>query len=525
MKHVILEQTIEIAISDTGSAFSLQQRFSDLYFDHIVPALADAFDSCDVGGSVICIDQIVVDLGTISERDLYREESIKNLLTIIARQVIDQLPDKEGETPPGATKRVLTVHEFDNWLLYVKNGFVTWNTNPQTATWEHSILQSIATQQKSVDAVRQLIRTNEHALSRIVFQHSDAFRIHLVEALTGENQAQLKVLIEELRDVVIRLAEKSENLIHVTPDFFPLWKKIFQLVATQPEKQWTPQDIILNTFLEIAPAALLAEMATQNVSIEIVNASSIGKLLIEAIKNRRLPMQEPESASSSENPKSSNPEEALIASSIAVADIPSLSSATAPDEPLSESQPGSELSDTSKVVDAVLESEGLFVKNAGLVLLHPFISSFFAFSSVAVDGKFIDKSNRNKAVRLLQYLATGDAPVHEHEMVMAKIFCGVSLPHAIDLSVPLDEEAKRRSDELLREVIRHWSILKDTSPDGLRESFLQRAGKYYKSGNRHILHIENSSIDILLDHLPWGLSAVKLPWMKFLLNIEWRPHS
>jgi hypothetical protein len=65
-------------------------------------------------------------------------------------------------------------------------------------------------------------------------------------------------------------------------------------------------------------------------------------------------------------------------------------------------------------------------------------------------------------------------------------------------------------------------MLKGTSIDGLRETFLQRNGKLFTKNDNLALQIEQSSIDMLLDHLPWNLGIIKLPWMKDLLKVEWR---
>lgn len=56
---------------------------------------------------------------------------------------------------------------------------------------------------------------------------------------------------------------------------------------------------------------------------------------------------------------------------------------------------------------------------------------------------------------------------------------------------------------LLQTVIDYWEVLKSTSPDGLREGFLQRQGKLTRSGDRNWkLQVEQQAIDILLGSLP-----------------------
>jgi hypothetical protein len=66
-------------------------------------------------------------------------------------------------------------------------------------------------------------------------------------------------------------------------------------------------------------------------------------------------------------------------------------------------------------------------------------------------------------------------------------------------------------------------VLRNTSPDGLRGTFLIRSGKLcLRDGGDWSLQVESNSFDILLDQLPWGISMIKLPWMEKMLWVEWR---
>jgi hypothetical protein len=64
--------------------------------------------------------------------------------------------------------------------------------------------------------------------------------------------------------------------------------------------------------------------------------------------------------------------------------------------------------------------------------------------------------------------------------------------------------------------------LKNTSAAGLREGFLQRPVKLFTKNGDIYLRVEKSSIDVLLDYLPWNLGIIMLPWMKDILRVEWR---
>lgn len=85
----------------------------------------------------------------------------------------------------------------------------------------------------------------------------------------------------------------------------------------------------------------------------------------------------------------------------------------------------------------------------------------------------------------------------------------------------LNPEAKIECEELLQAAIGHWSVLKNTSVDGLRETFLQRNGKISRVEKGWKLQVERKTVDVLLAKLPWGLGIIKLPWMNDMMFVEW----
>jgi hypothetical protein len=166
------------------------------------------------------------------------------------------------------------------------------------------------------------------------------------------------------------------------------------------------------------------------------------------------------------------------------------------------------------------DEEGHFVQHAGLILLHPFIQYFFKEFDLLNDKDFKDGSSRKTAVHLLYFLTTGQQHPMEHELLMEKYLCGMYIHEPLERFVELTDSMKQEGDQMLKAVVGHWNALKNTSPDGLREGFLQRDGKLIMK-QREQLIIEKKSIDVLLDKLPWGYSIVKLPWMKKELYVDW----
>ena len=164
------------------------------------------------------------------------------------------------------------------------------------------------------------------------------------------------------------------------------------------------------------------------------------------------------------------------------------------------------------------KQEGFFVRNAGVVLLNPFIESLFTKLKVVEDNKI---KNVSKAIQLLHYTITGEQEAEEWNLPLLKILCGIHVEEVIQFSGQLKEEEIKEIETLFNALISHWKILKNTSVDGLRQTFLQRNGRINQYSENYLLKVEQAGPDILIDHLPWGFNCIQLPWMERPLITEW----
>jgi hypothetical protein len=163
--------------------------------------------------------------------------------------------------------------------------------------------------------------------------------------------------------------------------------------------------------------------------------------------------------------------------------------------------------------------EGVFIQNAGLVLVAPFLPTLLERVGVAGDGTLKDPG---MAMALMHYLACGEEGPAEFQVILPKVLCGWDIETPIDLPGTIPDVMKSESRQLLESAIAHWSVLKDTSPEALQEAFLSRAGKISLSTNNDwLLQVEQKPFDVLIEQLPWSFRLVKLSWMTRLLRTEW----
>lgn len=167
-----------------------------------------------------------------------------------------------------------------------------------------------------------------------------------------------------------------------------------------------------------------------------------------------------------------------------------------------------------------LQDNDLFIPNAGMVLLANYLPRLFENLKISNDKLMLEK---DKALLLLQYLCWENDNNDEQDWPLFKILCGLPIDAALNAGAKITSLEKQEADKMLAAAIAYWKALKNTTPNGLRATFLQREGRLRvdESSSRVTLLIQNETVDVLLDSLPWSFGYIRLPWMKQLLQTNW----
>jgi hypothetical protein len=639
MQHIIRRQVLQLEISKELDPFQIQHAARRQYWEKIVKVLENFFDEISSDDEVINIDRLEINLGVFSEKDFENIDWSEQLTS----KIMEQLRKSAGAKSVLQNSSRMSEPEniFSQWVFYLKNGWLHWNTIRVDNAWYDKILESLAVNYQCAEQLRMLISTDSKVVNRLISQHVVSFLIKIVALLTSENQKDLITAIDEIFTLLKFPEGKNEKIYIADKENFKkeCWKQVLQIAAVK-EKNSVPAiiseklitanfsrdqifqcstskflrgklKIILPVLDKLAAGqawessktsegkmivAGKKEMKTNTSGREEIKTPAREEIKIivaggEEIK-AKTPGRKETRGKNSENEeiKAGTSEKEKI--EIKTSGSEKLKTKTPGSEKMETNSPGrngikiktpggreaktkipggketetnipgkkeiktktpggkerkinineeepagpgvfykakdenalpySQRSETPPSIENIIDEQGVFAQNAGMVLLHPFLIRFFENLKLIKDGKFISDQKHQKALCLLHYLATGNTQVQEYELLIAKVLCAYPLQEPVSTKIKISKKEKNQADELLAAAIEHWKKLGSTSPATLRSEFLQRNGKLFTKNNNVYLQMESGSTDVLLDYLPWNISMIKLPWMKEILRVEWR---
>ena len=162
------------------------------------------------------------------------------------------------------------------------------------------------------------------------------------------------------------------------------------------------------------------------------------------------------------------------------------------------------------------------IQHAGLCLLHPFIPSYFEVLQLTEQNAFKSDESKARAMRLLDYLASGDPNYRSAAPSLSHYLCGFDSYPAGKNNTTLTSEELAKSEALLNSVIKHWKALNQCGIDSLREVYLRKPGIFFVDKQSMQLNISGSSMDLLIDTIPWNKTLIHLPWLNHPISLVWQ---
>jgi hypothetical protein len=476
-KHIICRQVLDLKFPRSAPAFEWQHAMSRYHQHHLSGLLEKACNELCGEDETIQLDTVTIDLGMIRLKDLKAGTCDADIYALLLEQLQQQIPPAVRVSARAVGSIRLSVVR--QWLYYMRKGYLPWNTLKADQAWYHHVLEALATDHQAVTLFRELLLHEKVVLQRVVKDHPPAFLVQLVEILTATRQEELLVVMAEL-GVCSSIAEEVSNPDKPGTITYAkqqeIWQHVFTIAAGKEGKGMTT--------LQLATVYIQRHLAQEfhgRISEAVMRQLIVLTPLIQAAKVHPTKV-----------------------SMVADASV--------------EQQPPRE--DVYQLVKSasIIPQDGIFLINAGVVLLHPFLHTFFKKLQLQLQ----EPADQEKALYLIHYLATGETATPEHALVVPKLLLDWPLEKNLAHETVLTPEECAAADALLEAVIGHWDKLQNAGIAALRGSFLQRNGKVFTHNEQTYIQVEQQALDILLDYLPWSISHIKLPWMKSILRIEWR---
>ncbi len=491
-RHSIKRQVIALTVRDATHADRLHAEVSRIYRQRIVPLIDRYCAELSAPDQLDRIERLELDLGAIDERHLEAE--------LIARVSAALRPALAAQIAAQATSGRSS--RADAWLellaLFARTGSLPWWADAATPQLLENGLRYLLA--NAADPLRRLMRQlagEPGPLQRIIDHLPDDVLALLVAALAPAVAAplaqQLPALLALLRDTPAAADWGPARLRRSA------WSAILRVSGTAG-----PQ------YTSVAPLyqAVLRRVAAERGT---AYAALLAELLA-ALGRERAGVEVPANA-----PLAQPGDDAPLAKM--------------PSDLRERIQPQSARLEEPDVQSALAEehaldidlgtADALYIGNAGLVILWPFLPGFFARLGLLANERFAGIATQQRAAGLLQHLASGDTTFAEYLLPLNKLLCGLDPDAVFNFGEPLTDAETAECADFLGAVIAQAPILRDMSLDGFRGTFLLRQAALSARDGAWLLRVERQTYDIVLDRFPWGWEWLRLPWMDAPLRVEW----
>jgi hypothetical protein len=519
--HHIRQLKMDLQVADPQRGMALREQAQRLLQEEILPELDRIFSDLVGEGEWLQLDQLSLSLGDLPETNWQAElrervlEQVRALLEQARKDVL--LPP--GTRPAGVSLHLPEEQAWQGLRYFLLTGLKPWWAGQASPnTW-----------------LRQVTSSQPRQLLAFFRDHRDA-RIRV------RWQLQLSPAL------------RQQWLEAVAPFFAGSWQQGGQLLkawyqqATAPQQAWLLPDWEARWEALPTSSLLLAEPKTEAAYFfrmlqEVISAPSAGANLIEALQEDipsllpqwkaetrawvqehflsahppsffLKPTQPPEVHKAKREAKESEVEERKGERPLRQQDDQG-EEKQAPKQPEAIEKEG----DNPWLAEAL--AEGVFVPNAGLVLLWPFLPAFFKKLKMWEGKAFASPADQQRAVLLSDFLVSGASEAEESDLLFNKFMLGYPLEESLPATFEPTPNEVAEGQDLLQSVRDHWGALGKTSVQGMQQSFLQREGRFRLEAEQGQLLVERKGVDVLLEKLPWSLGFVRLSWMDRPLYVEW----
>jgi hypothetical protein len=460
-RHVIKRQVIELTVSGAAQAQPLQDEISRIYRQRLIPLIDQCLTEMSDPDKLYRIESLELDLGVLDPQQP-EDDFVEKVNNALRRELAAQISNQEHAR--GATRQSPgTNSHLELFALFVRTGNLPWwaeTSNPHLLAENLKYLLHNAP--KVLGPVLQELGREPRTRQRMVNQYTDD---QLVE-LTGLLVPAYKLSIEDTYQALLRRLQNT-GTASGWQNFQlrrSLWNNLLLVASLGGQEYLTFQDFY---------QAVLNRIAIEMGSTPRTLMTEMGQVITNDNAVVTMPTK-----------KNGNEAEARMDSRFG-------------------------------------EADEVYITNAGLVILWPFLEDFFAHVNLLESKQFKDRAAQQRAVGLLQVLATHGSISPEYLLPLNKILCGQEVEEVVEFGAPLLDTEAEECERLLGAVIAQAPILHDMTTNGFRGTFLLRPGVLSVRDGLWLLQVEKETYDVVLERFPWSWQWVKLPWMDAPMRVEW----
>ncbi|MFK8005454.1 MAG: contractile injection system tape measure protein [Saprospiraceae bacterium] len=489
-KHFIKTVRLDLTANSEKEGFQIQQEFSELMRTKLNQKMKDIFDQFGED------ENIRIENLELEVQGIQAENWEENFMEKFSQQLIAKLKGwKSNSTSSPSSTTPTPLSKWRSFLFFLENGYFPWHNNQLTInTLDSFLLKEIESNQAFV-LLAQQVKDDSIALQRLI-NHLPITTLDFIFHKLARSEYSFLPFYKILEKTFVKKWNKNQVKLEI-------WKMAFQSLFEN-----SPERIGVKNFRDILEVEIIKKSLTHfsRKKIKIKSGKKLDQLFFEELKTNF----------SEANLNLSSPANSLFKKN-------EWQNERSPEEDISKQTKNQSTNSDHKTNSMEKKiKEGIFISNAGLVLLNPYLQMFFNRIELTEGKVFKNEIGQNQAALVLQYLVTGELSFMEHELVFNKILCNIPLDAPIPTELSLDKNQIKSCDDLLNAVIQNWGKLGDISIQALRETFILRNGKLSKKEDGDwLLQVESKSFDILLDSLPWQISIIKLPWMNEKILVNW----
>lgn len=509
--HIIEKVVIEVTTSKLETAHAIQNNISEFLRNEMFPRLEVLFDAFNLNETVVRFDQIDLNIPIAGQVDFNRikqelSKTLENKLKLHLQPVLGDLRKEERDVgwldDEGNNQGIQIIsgsrNREDAFLFFLERGCLPWfaqesqiSSFVENPSWEKNLENAAFIEKLIAVLVRRAA-----VVDRFVNQFSDEIVLAFLVKINPK--------IEKYKKQANEVLSKNETTSN------PLFLKLLLQLSLQPETTLAREDLQLYfreamrvQYLDSVKSASSKFMNPLKILLDLLPDNGIhDSLMLEAEQILRAKNQKGKDAMVAFSKVDQNDEIEIVPKGKA----------------MEENQLLQKEMQASFFENA---NDEIAVQNAGLILLHPFLKHFFVKTGIADKQGNLPKEKLDLAVQSLHFLATGNENIFEGSLVFEKFLCGLPLKMPVKRQSLLNDEIRSEAGILLKEAIANWKALKNSSPNDLRQLFIQREGKLMQQENKYKLVVERKAQDILLERISWNISMLKLPWRKELIVVEW----